>query len=201
MYSPIGQLFRRCINDYPIPGTDIVIKKGVSIFIPAHAIHHDSRYYYDPEVFNPDRFSSEELKKRSHYTFLPFGKNKILFSNLSSMDVDYDFFFFIFQVKVHVIVSAWGEILDQNYVDRKLMKFFIFRFGQMQVKLGIATLIKNFKFSFHEDTTYPLWMDTRNVVVTPLHPIRLVAEKIWVSIDRPFGEELSCVIDEQMEWD
>lgn len=52
------------------------------------------------------------------------------------------------------------------------------RFGQMQVKLGIATMIKNFKFSFHENTSYPLLLDPRNIVVTSMHPILLTAEKI-----------------------
>ncbi|KAJ6641555.1 Cytochrome P450 6a9, partial [Pseudolycoriella hygida] len=134
IYSPVGLLFRSCISDYEIPGTDFVIEKGMPIMIPVHAIHHDSRYYYDPEVFNPDRFSSEEVKKRPQFAFLPFGEG------------------------------------PRNCIGM--------RFGQMQVKLGIATMIKNFKFSFHEHTTYPLWMDVRNVVVQSMHPIRLIAEKI-----------------------
>ncbi|XP_037050890.1 probable cytochrome P450 6a21 [Bradysia coprophila] len=134
LYTPVSQLFRICINDYKVLGTNFVIPKGMPVMIPVHAIHHDSRYYYDPEVFNPDRFSHEELKKRSHYSFLPFGDG-----------------------------------------PRNCMGM---RFGQMQVKLGIATMIKNFKFSFHENTTYPLWLDTRGVMLMPLHPIRLVAEKI-----------------------
>lgn len=56
-----------------MPGSDLVIEKGIPILIPIHAIHHDSRYYYDPELFNPDRFSPEEVKKRPQFTFLPFG--------------------------------------------------------------------------------------------------------------------------------
>ncbi|XP_037036560.1 probable cytochrome P450 6a21 [Bradysia coprophila] len=134
IYTPIGQLFRTCINDYTIPDTNIVINSGMSVIIPIHAIHHDSRYFYDPEVFNPDRFSNEELRKRPQCSFLPFGDG------------------------------------PRNCIGM--------RFGQMQVKLGIATMIKNFEFSFDENTTYPLWMDTRNIVVTAMHPIRLIAKKI-----------------------
>lgn len=73
LYSPVGILFRTCINDYKVPDTNIVIEKGTPLFIPVHAIHHDSRYYYDPELFNPERFTPEEVKKRPHYAFLPFG--------------------------------------------------------------------------------------------------------------------------------
>lgn len=75
LYSPIGQLFRKCLNDYKVPGTDFIIEKNMSIIIPVHAIHHDSRYYYDPELFNPDRFNPQEKEKRPKYSFLPFGKN------------------------------------------------------------------------------------------------------------------------------
>jgi cytochrome P450 family 6 len=75
LYSPIGQLFRKCLSDYKVPGTNFTIEKGMSIFIPTHAIHHDSRYYFDPEYFNPDRFAPEEVKKRPKTSFLPFGMN------------------------------------------------------------------------------------------------------------------------------
>lgn len=75
LYSPVGQLFRVALNDYKVPGMDLVIEKGMPIMIPVHAIHHDSRYYYDPEHYNPDRFAPEEVQKRPHFTFLPFGNS------------------------------------------------------------------------------------------------------------------------------
>lgn len=44
--------------------------------MPIYAIYHDLRYYNDPELFNSERFVPEEVKKRPHYSFLPFG-NKV----------------------------------------------------------------------------------------------------------------------------
>lgn len=79
LYTPVAELFRICVKDYQVPGTDFIIKKGTSVFIPVYAIHHDSRFYYDPEVFDPERFSQEEIRKRPNCTFLPFGKLKIIF--------------------------------------------------------------------------------------------------------------------------
>lgn len=134
LYSPVGQLFRVAQNDYKVLGTDLVIEKGIAFFIPVHAIHHDSKYYYDPERFNPDRFTQEEIKKRPQFTFLPFGDG------------------------------------PRNCIG--------LRFGMAQTKLGIATLIQSFNFKLHEKTTYPLFIDNSNVVVTPLKTMNLVAERI-----------------------
>lgn len=134
LYSPIGQLFRICGTDYKVDGMNFTIEKGTSIIIPVHAIHHDSRYYYDPELFNPDRFSHEEVKKRPPYSFLPFGSGQR---------------------------NCIGE-----------------RFGLMQTKLGVATVVKNFRLSLHENTRYPFIMSFKNLVVTSFKPIMMNAERI-----------------------
>lgn len=78
LYTPVSELFRICVKDYQVPGSDFIIKKGTSIFIPVYAIHHDSRFYFDPEVFDPERFSQDEIRKRPNLTHLPFGKLKFI---------------------------------------------------------------------------------------------------------------------------
>lgn len=72
--SLIGALTRACEKPYTIPGTDIHLQKGDMVVIPAGGIHHDDRYYPNPEEFNPDHFSKESKAKRSPYTFLSFGQ-------------------------------------------------------------------------------------------------------------------------------
>ena len=37
------------------------------------SIHHDPEYYPDPEKYDPERFSPDEIAKRNAYTFLSFG--------------------------------------------------------------------------------------------------------------------------------
>lgn len=37
-------------------------------------LYSDPEHYPDPHVFNPDRFTEEECKKRSKVLYLPFGE-------------------------------------------------------------------------------------------------------------------------------
>lgn len=50
-----------------------MIEKGTTVIIPAYEIHHDERYYPDPEKFDPDRFLPEVWKARHPMAFLGFG--------------------------------------------------------------------------------------------------------------------------------
>lgn len=64
---------RKCTKDYKIPTTDTIISKGVSVIVPSYAFHRDEQYYPSPEIFNPDRFETENDKTRRDHTYLPFG--------------------------------------------------------------------------------------------------------------------------------
>nr|CAD7416265.1 unnamed protein product [Timema poppensis] len=50
------------------------IEPKTSIIIPTYAIHNDPKYYQDPEIFDPERFSEENIQNRPKYTYLPFGE-------------------------------------------------------------------------------------------------------------------------------
>lgn len=72
-YPPFTIVARMAGRDYNIPDTKIVLKKGVPIFIPVYAIQHDAEHFPNPEKFDPERFSPEEVKKRHPMAWLPFG--------------------------------------------------------------------------------------------------------------------------------
>ena len=59
--------------DYQVPDSKVIIEKGKTVMISVYSIHHDPEYYPDPEKYDPDRFSQEEIDKRHPYSFLPFG--------------------------------------------------------------------------------------------------------------------------------
>lgn len=59
-------------NDYHV-SADLVIEKGTWIKVPIYGIHRDADIYQQPEEFDPNRFSSDEIKKRHSMSWLPFG--------------------------------------------------------------------------------------------------------------------------------
>lgn len=64
------------MKDYKIPGTNVTIEKGTSIVIPTFALHHDERFYPDPEKFDPMRFKLSKYKTDKSLNdapYLPFG--------------------------------------------------------------------------------------------------------------------------------
>jgi cytochrome P450 family 6 len=73
-YPSVPILNRECTKEYKIPGTDVFLEKGMATVIPVLAIHHDPKYYPDPERFDPERFSEVEKAKRHQYVYLPFGE-------------------------------------------------------------------------------------------------------------------------------
>lgn len=74
---PVNPLTDRiCVKDYLCEyddGRKFQFEKGIELWIPIYGIHHDPKYYSDPEKFNPDRFSEANKHKLVPGTYLPFG--------------------------------------------------------------------------------------------------------------------------------
>ena len=73
LHPAVGALPRGCTQDYPVPGTDFVIKKGTDMFISTMGIQRDERYYPNPNEFNPENFSKAAKASRHPMAFLNFG--------------------------------------------------------------------------------------------------------------------------------
>ncbi|XP_047515996.1 cytochrome P450 6k1-like [Pieris napi] len=74
MHPPIGFSSRQCVKDTVLPTGNIKVDKGTRIFTPIFELHHDERYYEEPEVYKPERFSAENRNKIADITYMPFGK-------------------------------------------------------------------------------------------------------------------------------
>nr|CAD7398205.1 unnamed protein product [Timema poppensis] len=73
-YPALPFLDRNVQVDYKIPGTNDILEKGTTVFIPTFGIHYDPEYYPNPEKFDPERFSAKNKNDIPKYAYLPFGE-------------------------------------------------------------------------------------------------------------------------------
>jgi len=77
LYPPVAFLERMCDKIYELPPAlsgqkPFTMKKGMTFWIPIFAIHHDAKYYDNPEKFHPERFLDNKMYHNSPY-YMPFG--------------------------------------------------------------------------------------------------------------------------------
>ncbi|XP_074041128.1 probable cytochrome P450 6a13 [Leptinotarsa decemlineata] len=133
MYPALPIVTRRCLKDYRIPDSDVIIEKGVRVFIPIKAIHYDPEYYENPEVFDPDRFSEENIQGRHPYAHIPFGEGPRICIGL--------------------------------------------RFGVMQSKVGLVSILKNFRVKLSSKTKLPLKIAVNSFIPT-------TEGGMWLNLER-----------------
>ena len=56
---------RYTLRDYKVPGHDLVIEKGTTVWINTPAIHSNPIYYANPENFDPEHFNNESKSARN----------------------------------------------------------------------------------------------------------------------------------------
>jgi cytochrome P450 len=71
VYSPAWVVPRLCVEDDVIDGHRI--RRGSTVLIPINSLHHDERFWPDPEAFDPTRFLPENIKSHHRSAYLPFG--------------------------------------------------------------------------------------------------------------------------------
>lgn len=73
-YPPLPFLDRECTKLYKFPNSNLIIDKGMIVYIPMMGLHHDPDFFPEPEKFLPERFSKENMENIRPFTFMPFGE-------------------------------------------------------------------------------------------------------------------------------
>uniref|UniRef100_A0A1B0BSR5 Cytochrome P450 n=1 Tax=Glossina palpalis gambiensis TaxID=67801 RepID=A0A1B0BSR5_9MUSC len=55
------------------PFYNFALRNGTPVYIPIYALQRDPKYWKNPEIFDPERFSAENKKLHHPMTYLPFG--------------------------------------------------------------------------------------------------------------------------------
>ncbi|MFJ9033481.1 cytochrome P450 [Streptomyces sp. NPDC102274] len=71
IYSPAYQLMRRAREDDVIDGYRV--PAGTQVLVNSYLLHRHPDFWQDPERFDPERFSAEEIAKRPRHAYVPFG--------------------------------------------------------------------------------------------------------------------------------
>ncbi|MDY6765126.1 MAG: cytochrome P450, partial [Halobacteria archaeon] len=71
LYPPVYAMFREARFGIKLGGYRI--ERGSVIMLPQWVVHRDSRYYENPESFDPDRWAPERENERPRYSYFPFG--------------------------------------------------------------------------------------------------------------------------------
>jgi cytochrome P450 len=71
LYPPVWTIGRHVEDDYPIG--EYTIPAGSSILMSQYVMHHNPRYYEEPERFNPDRWTEEFKTHLPRFCYFPFG--------------------------------------------------------------------------------------------------------------------------------
>ena len=70
-YPPAWGIGRRAIEDFAIGGYQV--PKGTVVLVSQYLLHHDARFFPDPERFDPDRWLPERQTTRPKFAYFPFG--------------------------------------------------------------------------------------------------------------------------------
>lgn len=77
LWPPAGVHMKSCTKEITLVGPDGLechLKPGDPVFISSTGLQNDPKYWPEPEVFNPDRFSPENQAGRDKFVFFPFGE-------------------------------------------------------------------------------------------------------------------------------
>lgn len=103
LYPPVWVIGRRATEDNMMG--DYLIKKDTTVLISPYIVHRHPDYWKNPEVFDPERWETEEVKKIDKFAYFPFaaGPRMCIGNNFALLEAD-------------IILTKVIQHFDFNYV-------------------------------------------------------------------------------------
>ena len=71
LYPPAWAIGRRAISDLEIRG--YTVPAGSVVLMSQFIMHRDSRFFAEPERFDPERWNPDAVAERPKFSYFPFG--------------------------------------------------------------------------------------------------------------------------------
>lgn len=130
------------------------VEKGTAFVLPVYGLHHDQKYFPDPEKFDPERFSDENKNSIVQGTYIPFGvgpRNCIGNTHLCHISIQANF------------TNLLGFIF----------RFSGSRFALMELKAILYYLLLNFSFDPNKQTQIPIKLTKSAFTLLPENGMHL----------------------------
>lgn len=205
-YPVVPFLDRACAKDWKFPDSsgqsNVTLPRGTATYIPVYGIHHDPQYYPDPDRFDPERFTQENMKERHQFTYLPFGGGpRICLGEFQERTPRIFRSEFYHHERWKILQAFHGYITSEHFWYAQLLypftycylawnrplfrkpKLFIslsvtgMRFALMQMKTGMVHILSHFELAPCKDTPVPLKLHPKPFLMQPLGEITLTLKK------------------------
>jgi cytochrome P450 len=71
LYPPVWAIGREPLQDCEIGGYRV--PRGTQLFLVQYLVHHDPRWYENPDVFRPERWDGDLARRLPRCAYFPFG--------------------------------------------------------------------------------------------------------------------------------
>lgn len=150
-----------------MPNDSLIIEKGQKIIIPIMSLHNDPKYFSDPEVFKPERFSPEEKAKRPAGVYFPFGDGPRIC------------------IGILIFVQCNCKVKYKSHDDVLFHLIFIGkRFAEIEMKLALVKLLSKFEVEPCEKTEIPVTFTNMSLVALPNDGT------VWLKLNRLSDENV-----------
>ncbi|ERL85833.1 hypothetical protein D910_03248 [Dendroctonus ponderosae] len=72
-------LDRTCLRDYKVENSDLVIEKGLDVYIQLFALNYNPEFFTQPEKYDPQKFANKSKINNEGLYYVPFGDGPRIF--------------------------------------------------------------------------------------------------------------------------